>query len=996
MKSRRPRSILKLFGVAFAIFLLLFNITSSILPSKVLGNTALAASSCPSSGPSVNGDHFTQIVVCPVDNNGNEVSSPSGYTVTITNGNGQKFNTSYADGFYFNNEVIPPLGTQNATCSGSSANAYALTISVSKGGKTYTQNIDAATACNYDAAQAYEIPVNVASTTQYGSVKGCITYTAQDGTKGLPFSSSNTNGGSPAQATITGPGSSGSSINVSFDSKGCLTGSQISHLAVGSYTIDATYTPGQTSHGDTSIVTYMKTFTVTANKATDVSGAATGADSDVAGANPSDPTAPTCEDNGSPFSWVFCGLITDLSSTIDSLYKDIIQPLLVVNPINLTDKNPNDPNDHTYEIWSNFRVYGDIFLVIALLVIVYSESIGGGMLDAYAVRKILPRLLVAAILINLSIYLVAIAVDVSNIVGHGINNLLQAPFQSSINSGNYYVLNVGSSSGAGTQAAAGTVSVATLAIVVAAAFKAKLVGSIIMYLAVTFLVPALFIFLAIMVTVILRRGLIILLIFLSPIAFALYCLPNTEQYFRRWWDTLFRTLLVYPIIAVMFAMGDILSVTITSSANGFISQYVATLIGAISLFVPIALIPFSFRIAGGILGRFHDFATQKATQAHQGFLGDKANPETLRGRLKFNKDVETEKAGFSNRAISARIKPSTLFDGKQRRANVAQVRDARLKRLGQTYFENDSVAKYNEGNDNYWTALASPEMAKRNRDAAQEKFKAGDKGKASEVAAWDAAIAAASVGSANTATRMAAAQKLFASGYQIADHEEGYKQMSQIVGGILGEGGSQLSIKRGYNEEGKYYVQAEGANAGAYANAMNQAQYGERTAGRFDLAGINNGTGYSFEGGMNKSNSYTAGSQAKPQTFTAGATENFGSDISKIINDNTAMSGADYDKNIQAMATQLAKRIRDAKPEEVAKIGAWHSTILGAGQNATGANMREISKQQALIDKAVEQLGSSAAPGSNEANFVAQVKTNISQYRRGPADGDRPENNPPK
>jgi hypothetical protein len=58
--------------------------------------------------------------------------------------------------------------------------------------------------------------------------------------------------------------------------------------------------------------------------------------------------------------------------------------------------------------------------------------------------------------------------------------------------------------------------------------------------------------------------------------------------------------------------------------------------------------------------------------------------------------------------------------------------------------------------------------------------------------------------------------------------------------------------------------------------------------------------------------------------------------------------------------------------------------------------MREISKQQALIDKAVEQLGSSAAPGSNEANFVAQVKTNISQYRRGPADGDRPENNPPK
>jgi hypothetical protein len=684
----------------------------------------------------------------------------------------------------------------------------------------------------------------------------------------------------------------------------------------------------------------------------------------------SNPTAPTCEDGKSPLSWIFCALINDLSSGVDWMYGNVIQPLLLINPVNLTD---NNPTDHTYQIWSNFRIYGDIFLVIALLVIVYSESIGGGMLDAYAVRKILPRLLAAAILINLSIYLVAIAVDISNIVGHGINNLLEAPFQSNINSGHYYVLNMSSSASTGTQAAAATGSAVTLVAIVAGLWNISLAGSILMYLVVAFLVPALFIFMAIMVTVILRRGLIILLIFLSPIAFALYCLPNTEQYFRRWWDMLFRTLLVYPIIAVMFALGDIMSVTITSSSTGFVSSYLATFIGAISLFVPIALIPFSFRIAGGVLGRFHDFATQKATQAHQGFRGDKENPESLQGRLKYKKDVETAKAGFNNRAISARINPRTAFKRQQRLDNVASIRDSHLKALGQKYMEADSVAKNNAGNDNYDLAVAAPEMAERKMNEATN---------STEKAAWRTAIAAANVTGKDSATRMASAQRLFASGYQIADGEEGYEQMSKIVGSILGEGGSGLQISRGFDENGNMAVQAQGTNAGAYANAMNQAQYGERTAGRFDLAGINNGAGYSYDSGIAKANSYTAGSQAKPQTFMAGASANFGRDVGAGLKDKKALE-ANYEGHMNSLATQLAQNINSgtASPE---RLGAWHSMLLGAGQNATGANMNEISKQRDLLERTVAQLNTGGASTNANANtFINNYQRNESQYNRG-------------
>src|SRR5208282_1078506 len=84
-------------------------------------------------------------------------------------------------------------------------------------------------------------------------------------------------------------------------------------------------------------------------------------------------------------------------------------------------------NNIIFKAWSDFRVYGDVILIIALLVIVFSETIGGGLLDAYTVKKVLPRLLAAAILINLSIYIVALLVDITNVVGGSIGQVITAP-----------------------------------------------------------------------------------------------------------------------------------------------------------------------------------------------------------------------------------------------------------------------------------------------------------------------------------------------------------------------------------------------------------------------------------------------------------------------------------------------------------------------------------------------------------------------------------------
>ena len=298
--------------------------------------------------------------------------------------------------------------------------------------------------------------------------------------------------------------------------------------------------------------------------------------------------SPSCESNGSVLGWLLCPIINGVADALNSLYSGLIQPLLRTRPLNLTP-NSGDPNK-TYDVWNNFRIYGNVLLVIVLLIVVFGESIGGGLIDAYTARKILPRLLIGAILINLSIYIVAFGMDVANILGNGLQSLIQAPFQA----GNAFKLNIFGASPGFSDDALGIVGV------IGGLWTVAAVWGPISFLMLFILVPTLIVMALIVGILLVRQGLILLLIFAAPIAFALWCLPNTEQYFKRWWDTLFRTLLIYPIVAVIFAMANVLSVTISNTTSSL--KVFSGLLAVICLFAPLYLIPFAFQIAGGIMG----------------------------------------------------------------------------------------------------------------------------------------------------------------------------------------------------------------------------------------------------------------------------------------------------------------------------------------------------------------------------------------------------------
>jgi len=341
-------------------------------------------------------------------------------------------------------------------------------------------------------------------------------------------------------------------------------------------------------------------------------------------------TTPECEASGFSLAWILCPIFNMFSDTAHWIFQSVVQPFLITTPIS------TQPDDPSYQIWSNFRIYGDIFLIIGLLVIVFGQTIGGGVVDAYTAKKVLPRLLAAAILINLSIYIVAFLVDITNVLGEGVSNLLTAPLthcsSAQISGGNcwdFRLSNTDIVSVFGVGLIGFIISSTAIVGFLGALFFGG--GAAIGTAALTALLvslPMIFAAIGVFITLIFRKGLILFLVLISPVAFALYCLPNTEKYFRRWWELLIEALMVYPIVIVIFGVADILTITILSANNispsslsGHLaldaSRTLALIVAFMLQFLPLLAIPFAFRFASGALRRIYDAATTAGAKANQ-------------------------------------------------------------------------------------------------------------------------------------------------------------------------------------------------------------------------------------------------------------------------------------------------------------------------------------------------------------------------------------------
>lgn len=223
--------------------------------------------------------------------------------------------------------------------------------------------------------------------------------------------------------------------------------------------------------------------------------------------------------------WILCPTFTLLGGLTDKAFS-MVEKLLIFDGSIMTYKS-------TYYAWGQFRSIANILFVLVFLVIIYSQITGYG-LSNYGLKRLLPRLVIIAILVNISYWICALMVDASNLLGANLKSFIDG---------------IGVADGGVTPSVSGIGDYATWAGVMVLA----LIGGVALLFAISAPILLLcFISIILTVTVLMvRQALILLLIIVSPIAFVLFLLPSTEQWFKRWWKTLFSLLLLYPIIALV-------------------------------------------------------------------------------------------------------------------------------------------------------------------------------------------------------------------------------------------------------------------------------------------------------------------------------------------------------------------------------------------------------------------------------------------------------------
>ncbi|HEY4964266.1 MAG TPA: hypothetical protein VIH90_06230 [Candidatus Saccharimonadales bacterium] len=322
-------------------------------------------------------------------------------------------------------------------------------------------------------------------------------------------------------------------------------------------------------------------------------------------------TAPSCETSGGPLSWAFCGIIEEIAAGEQAL-ENVVSGMLKPPPITFSS------SDQIFAVWSSFRIYGNILVVVALLAAIIAEAVGGGLIEAYTVKKMLPRILLAVILINLSIYIVAGLIDITNVVANGISDLISQPFKAT---GQWYQSFGGIS---------GSVGLATLLGAGAATFWIG--GPAVAVIMLFVILPLFLAVLGVIFTLTLRIAILTFLIMIAPVAFALYVLPNTEQYFKKWWDLLFKTLLVYPIVMIVFAMCNVGAVVMSQMTSG--QEWLNQLMAAVVRIAPLFLIPFAFKMAGGLTGSIYGAIANTNKKITEGIKGNPNDRNSLRNKVK--------------------------------------------------------------------------------------------------------------------------------------------------------------------------------------------------------------------------------------------------------------------------------------------------------------------------------------------------------------------------
>jgi len=300
-------------------------------------------------------------------------------------------------------------------------------------------------------------------------------------------------------------------------------------------------------------------------------------------------TGTSCDVQG--IGWFICPVSNWLADGIDFMYS-ALQEFLKTKPLETTNQNSG-----IYLAWVIMRNISNVAFIVAFLVIIYSQLTSVG-ISNYGVKKMLPRLVIAAVLVNLSFTICAILLDLSNIAGYA--------FQDAFMGIKNTISTVGENTSTWTWSEVISTALSNGALAIGAiTFTTELLPMLVP--AATLAGLTLLLILLIMAA---RQALIIILIIISPLAFVCYLLPGTEKWFKKWRDSFLTMLVFFPAFSVVFGGAQLAGIIIIQNASGS-NGAIMHVLGMLVQIIPLAITPLIMKFSGGVLGKFAGFVNDK-------------------------------------------------------------------------------------------------------------------------------------------------------------------------------------------------------------------------------------------------------------------------------------------------------------------------------------------------------------------------------------------------
>ena len=339
-----------------------------------------------------------------------------------------------------------------------------------------------------------------------------------------------------------------------------------------------------------------------------------------------------CDNSAGSLGWILCPILQGLADAANEAWENYIQPALEIDTVLLGSETENQSgqkvqSDAAEKAWGIFRNISNVIFIIFFLVIIFSQLTGVG-IDNYGIKKSLPKLIVAAILVNLSFLICQLAVDLSNIFGGSLYNLMNDMGRDILTESTVTI--DGSTGYMGAGALTCVAILVAIAGFVGAFWQngiAVLIPLLVGALSVAISIAFLFILLSV------RQAGVVVLVVVSPIAFVAYLMPNSKKLFDKWLKAFEGLLLLYPICGLLVGGGNFVSKLLLSTGVGNTSFFLA-LTAMIVGIAPIFFIPTLLKGAFAAIGNIGNTISNLGNRVGKGVssrVGDRAkNSESLR------------------------------------------------------------------------------------------------------------------------------------------------------------------------------------------------------------------------------------------------------------------------------------------------------------------------------------------------------------------------------